>query len=65
MGERQVSLFRTNFNRSIRVQAASTPLTEDAGALALRADTVSPETSLRSCGPLWGSLRASSNSTGE
>jgi hypothetical protein len=36
MGERQVGLFRTNFNRSIRVQAASKPLTEDAGALALR-----------------------------
>lgn len=36
MGEHQGSLFRTNFNRSIRVQAASTPLTEDAGALALR-----------------------------
>ena len=36
MGEQQGSLFRTNFNRSIRVDAATTPLTEDTGALPLR-----------------------------
>jgi hypothetical protein len=36
MGEHQSSLFRTEFNRSIRVDVATTPLTEDAGALALR-----------------------------
>lgn len=36
MGEHQGSLFRTNFNRSIRVEAATAPLTEDANALPLR-----------------------------
>ena len=36
MGEQQGSLFRTSFNRSIRVDASQTPLTEDAGVLPLR-----------------------------
>ena len=36
MGERQGILFRTTFNRSVRVEASKTPLTEDAGALPLR-----------------------------
>ncbi len=36
MGEQQPTLFRPNFNRSIRVEASASPLTEDAGALPLR-----------------------------
>ena len=36
MGELQLTLFRPDFNRSIRVEASETPLTEDAGALPLR-----------------------------
>lgn len=36
MGEPRVALFRLNFNRSVRVAAADTVLTEDAGALLLR-----------------------------
>ena len=36
MGEQQGTLFRSNFNRSIRVEASKCPLTEDAGALPLR-----------------------------
>lgn len=36
MGERRRSLFQAKFNRSVRVEAASEPLTEDTGALFLR-----------------------------
>jgi hypothetical protein len=36
MGEDQGVLFRTSFNRSIRVEASRPPLTEDAGVLVLR-----------------------------
>jgi len=36
MGESQGILFRTSFNRSVRVEASKTPLTEDAGVLLLR-----------------------------